>query len=85
MRDIVISENTQIDLTSPQAEILSPRDQQYAIQFFADSLRGKSAQADSFATSVYNAVIKEVSAVSQFSPNSKKTVMVKLLYDTDAS
>ena len=41
MSDIVISKNTQIDLTSPQVEILSPRDPQYAIQFFADNLRGK--------------------------------------------
>ena len=84
MSDIVIRENSQIDLTSPQVRILSPRDPQYAIQFFADSLRGKLAQADSFTTSVYNAVIKEASTASQISPNSK-TVMVKLLYATDAS
>ena len=85
MSDIVIRENSQIDLTSPQVRILSPRDPQYAIQFFADSLRGKLAQADSFTTSVYNAVIKEASTASQISPNSKKTVMVKLLYNIDAS
>lgn len=72
MSDIVISENTQIDLTSPKVEILSPRDPQYAIQFFADSLRGKLAQADAFAETIYKAVINEASTTSQIAQSFEK-------------
>lgn len=63
MEELIVQ--TTVDLTTPKAKILSPRDPQYAIQFFADNLRGKLAQADSFAESVYKIALKESSTASQ--------------------
>lgn len=72
MSDIISNVNNLIDLSSSKVEPLSPRDPQYAIQFFSESLRGKLAQADAFAESVYNAVIKETSTVSQIAKSLEK-------------
>lgn len=72
MSDIVIGENTQIDISTPMVEIISPRDPRYAIQFFVDTINNKLAQADAFTESVYKAVIKEASTASQIAQSFKK-------------
>ncbi|MBR5321178.1 MAG: hypothetical protein IKU41_04995 [Clostridia bacterium] len=72
MSDIVVGGNAQLDLTNPSVEILSPRDPRYAIQFFANSLNTKLAQADAFAESIYRAVIRESSTASQIAQSFEK-------------
>lgn len=63
--DNVIRNEAKFDLTNPNTEVLSQRDPQYAIHFFADSLRGKLAKANSFVEEVYTTVLKEASTTSQ--------------------
>lgn len=72
MSDIVISEKAPISMSSPWVEVLSPRDPRCAIQFFADTVSNKLAQADAFAESVYKAVLKEASTTSQIVQSFKK-------------
>lgn len=65
MSDIVTIEKAQIDSTNQKFNTLSPKDPQYAIQFFMTTLQNKLVQAESFAESVYKAVIKESSTTAQ--------------------
>ena len=58
-------QNNSIDLSEPIEEILSPRDPNFAIQFFADSLRKKIAHVDSFVSDVYGIFIKNTPIASQ--------------------
>ena len=58
MSDIVTVEKTQIDSSNRKVDTLSPKNPQYAIQFFTTTLQNKLVQAESFAESVYKAVIK---------------------------
>ncbi len=72
MNDIVISEDIQIGLTSSNNKALSPRDPQYAIQFFTESLCGKLKQAEIFAENIYKAVVREIPTASQIAGAFKK-------------
>ena len=72
MSNIVINENNYIDLSSPSTQALTPRDPQFAIHFFANSLQNKLAQADAFAESIYKTVIKEASTTSQIARSFEK-------------
>ena len=65
MSDIVTVEKAQIDSANRKFNTLSPRDPQYAIQFFMSALQNKLVQAEGFAESVYKAVIKEASTTTQ--------------------
>ena len=65
MCDIVTTEKSAIDSVNQKFDVLSPKDSQYAIHFFMSALQNKLVQAEVFAESVYNSVIKEVSTATQ--------------------
>lgn len=70
--DDIISKNNEIDLIDFDVEVLSPRDPRYAIHFLTKSLNDKLSEADAFAESIYNAVIKEASTASQIAQSFEK-------------
>ena len=65
MCEVIVSENNKIDLTNMVLENISIRDPQYAIQFFADSLRSKLVQVDTFAEKICNTIIKDTPIATQ--------------------
>lgn len=70
MNEIIIKE-TDIEFV-PNKNSLSPRDPQYALSFFYESLKGKIAQADAFVENIYNVVLKESSTATQIVQGLKK-------------
>ena len=68
----IINQNNNLDLIDFDVEELTPRDPRYAIRFLTKSLSSKLSQADAFAESVYNAVIKEASTASQIAGSFQK-------------
>ena len=76
--DDIISKNNEIDLIDFDVEVLSPRDPRYAIHFLTKSLNDKLSEADAFAESIYNAVIKEASTASQIAQSFENVLSHKL-------
>lgn len=72
MNDIVTSENSYVDLTSPISEELSPYDATYPIAFLSNSLKSMLAQAQIAAEKVYKVVAKEAPVLAQVQQSMKK-------------
>lgn len=72
MNNIISSENSCIDLTSPISREISPYDAAYPIIFLSNGLKIRLAQAQTVAEEVYKAVVKEAPTLTQVQQSFKK-------------
>lgn len=72
MNDIVSSEKSYIDLTSPISEEISPYDATYPIMLLSNGLKSRLEQALIAAKEVYKAVAKETPILAQAQQSLKK-------------
>lgn len=68
----VNEEQMLVDLTTPQLNVLSPRDPLYAIEFFSNSIKCNLLQSETIAQSIYDFVLKESPIALQYAESTKK-------------
>jgi len=72
MKDVVLSEDLYMDLTSPITEELSPYDAAYPIIFLSNGLKIRLEQAETAVKEIYKAVAKEAPILAQAQQSAKK-------------